>query len=325
MKSHLFESPTADGRLSLSIPLTTPVTAMPFSLFRRSNLPSFLFSTPPPPKAPEDAGIRKWLTAQAPGARDKHGFELLARLMEKSLARKEAQLDLSTADPKALDKMPAGLIQRLGAHVKQLDLPVGCSNDLRRRWAMDLPHTVVTPPPDARASDPQTPDEAKWAFIRGAKGRTPAIRSLKVETPRPPGAAIDGAALPPPSDTPAREELREALAAARPMRAWLLHHALSEGNDGRASLASNEADAIARALLLQPRGLTAREQRAFTTSQGLLAARTAGKPLALSADQGHALDMALSIIETRVDAADPSRRAYLDARLAIPTLPSEDD
>ncbi|OWQ48654.1 hypothetical protein CDL60_01755 [Roseateles noduli] len=299
---------------------------MPFALFRRSNLPSFLLSTPAPPKAPHDASVRKWLKDQPPGLRSKHGFEQLARLMEKSLDRKQAQLDLSTADAVALDKVNAGLIQRLGAHVTQLHLPVDCPADILRRWALDLPHAVVTPPPPqpGKAREAKEAREAKQAFIRGAKGSTLPRAPLKVEGPRLPDAATDATALPQPGHLPDREEIHEAVAAARLLRAWLARWAIAKVDD-RASLGSQDADAIARALLLQPRGLSDREQRAFTASQRLLAERTPGKPLQLSADQGHALDMALSIIETRADATDPVRRPYLDARLAMPILPTEDD
>jgi hypothetical protein len=111
-------------------------------IFRRSNLPSLLTSHSHPPRAPHDEQVRQWMNGQS---LPKKLTEPLARLIEKSLARKPQALDLSTADPRALESLPVDLLRRLGQHTHRLTLPSNCPKDIGRRVSREMDVNDVTP------------------------------------------------------------------------------------------------------------------------------------------------------------------------------------
>lgn len=297
------------------------------SLIRRSMLPSFLFSEPPPKKAPSDPQVQLWLRMELQTTKHAKPVKALARLMEKALDRKPGKLDLSSADPMALHKMSPALIGRLTAHLATLVLPDGCPQDVGLHWAKELPNVEITPrdsvppryrfPPGKPSPPPRTegthlkrepaparpaldrPAE-KLAFIHRGRGVfLPPRPANPVHAPRVPETSVDLGDLPPPSDLSSDEVLEEAVRAMRPLNAWLLHHASSEGNEGMTAMGTEDALAISRALLREPQGLSRVEQRAFSTGKAALAARGAGQSLRLNAVQVEALCTAVATLQNR--------------------------
>lgn len=303
------------------------------SLIRRSHFPSFLFSKPAPAKAPPHPAVQGWLKSELHTSRHPKPLKDLARLMEKALDRQSLKLDLSSADPMALHKVPPHLMQRLHDHVAHLVLPDSCPPDVVAHWAQEMPNVEITPtsivPERSRLFQPQPPRRGSsklredplrtgtastesvknLAMIAGGRGfGRPARAPMKVDAPTVPASESPLSSLPLPSALPGADKIREALDASRPMRAWLLNSAFQQGNGAKAALGHEAANAIAEALLVRPDHLPHHLEKAFAASQAVLAARSPGKDLHLSADQAHFLDIALSAIESRSAASTPSTR-----------------
>ncbi|WP_431051179.1 hypothetical protein [Roseateles sp. L2-2] len=252
------------------------------SLIRRSHLPSFLFSTPPLPKAPTHPAVQDWLRGELLYTSHAKSLNHVARLLEKALARPSDTLDLSTASTMALDKVTPYLMQRVAEQVRHLRLPDDCPLDVAARWSRELPGVEITPACLAPKSLGRT------AFIRrGGHGPRAGRVAHPVEPPRLPGK----------EGSPPSSPLLEAAQALRPMRAWLNLCANGEGQDSRTALSAVNADLLAKALVQSPPLLTASEKLAVYGSRGLLAARQPGLPLILTVDQAEKVSQAIETLE----------------------------
>ena len=115
------------------------------SLIRRSHFPSFLFSSTPLAKAPQDPQVRDWLARELRSTSQPDSVKLAARQIEKALHRKSEELDLSGVRPMTLRLVPADLLVRLGEHVRRLKLPDSCERDIADRWGREMKEAAITP------------------------------------------------------------------------------------------------------------------------------------------------------------------------------------
>ncbi len=105
------------------------------SIFRRSNLPSWLGGDVAPPQAPQDPQVRKWMKS---GAWAKKETAPVARMIEKALARKPDTLDLSSASPRLLEHLPVSLLLRLRGPTHTLVLAQDCPPGIALRLMQEI-------------------------------------------------------------------------------------------------------------------------------------------------------------------------------------------
>jgi hypothetical protein len=169
--------------------------------------------------------------------------------------------------------------------------------DIHRLVAPSFPvptPSVVETPPDIEVHQAWGPPPLRHENAPGGLAAFHAFRGNRVARQ---AAMATAAASSPIAPAPVAEDVHAAAAALRPLRAWLRHHAMQEGNDSRTVLAGADADAVARALLNDLNGPAGHLHRAVFASRGMLAARPPGHGLHLTADQARTLDRAMSALE----------------------------
>lgn len=289
------------------------------SLIRRSHFPCLFPDAPH--KAPQHPAVQAWLRLELQYTQHPKALREMARLMEKAIARKPLEINLSAIDPVTLGNVPTHLIERLAGNLARLRLPDDCPRDIAAHWAgaltehqveilpahlwPDRPRLTRTPPRppirrDSRlmaealletAHSPAVPD--RHAFIHRA-GRAPQVPRMmtKVSPPQVPDTVATSDTTP--LKSTAAPEIEAAKQATRVLRAWVRQYSDGEGQDSRTAMTSADADAVAKALLsARSGGFDVRIERAIRSTQALLAGRQPGKPQTLSWDQADTMLLAV--------------------------------
>jgi len=303
-------------RLTSLIPLANSLTAM--QIFRRSHLPSWLGSAQRPPEAPHDAQVRAWMKRET---LPRSLTEPLARTLEKALARHPDTLDLSAADPRAMENLSVSLLLRLKGPTKTLVMPADCPLAIASRLMLEIGADRVEP----QALMEQL--ENSWRGPRTPKPRSPPPSpqpsastgsSPYIEPVEPPYNASADSIRGPGSDAARRaraqrdliearqlprtqlasvQDVDHALGAMRALNAWLRTRADNEGQHPRCAVSSQDADSIARALRDVPMSaLKSHERTSMVAAHAVLASRRPGATLQVDPDTIRHLGAALDAV-----------------------------
>ncbi len=305
-------------------------------IFRRSNLPSWLGSAQRPTQAPHDAQVRAWVKRET---LPKTLTEPLARTLEKALARKPDTLDLSAADPRAMENLSVSLLMRLKGPTKTLVLPAECPPAIASRLMFETGAAQVEPkalmeqlenswrgprtpkpkqaPPSPHAStragndDYIVPIDSPYGASTGsARGEaSDAARRARAQRD-----LIEARQLP---RTPlaSAQEIDDALGAMRALDAWERTRSGNEGQHPRCAISSRDADAIARALRDVPmHALKSHERASMVASHAALASRRPGTALQVDPEAIRHLGTALDVVRVLVAQASDGAPALPERR-----------
>lgn len=315
-----------DARLTSLIPLANSLTAM--QIFRRSHLPSWLGSAQRPPEAPHDAQVRAWMKRET---LPRSLTEPLARTLEKALARHPDTLDLSAADPRAMENLSVSLLIRLKGPTKTLVLPADCPLAIASRLMLEIGADRVEPKalmeqlenswrgprtPKPRSAPP-SPQPVIKADNSGDLATIASPYNASADSIRRPGSdaarraraqrdLIEARQLPR-TQLASIQEVDHALGAMRALNAWQRTRADNEGQHPRCAVSSQDADTIARALRDVPMSALKSHQRtSMVAAHAVLASRRHGATLQVDPDTIRHLGAALDVVRVLVAQTDDS-------------------
>ena len=303
-------------------------------IFRRSHLPSWLGSAQRPAQAPHDAQVRAWMKRET---LPKALTEPLARTLEKALARQPDTLDLSAAEPRAMENLSVSLLMRLKGPTKTLVLPADCPLGIASRLMLEIGADRVEPKalmdqlentwrgPRMPKSRPSPPSPQPSTQARDSDYIVPIDSPYKASANSIQGSGSDAARRAraqrdliearqlPRTQLASPQEVDNALGAMRALTAWQRTRADNEGPHPRCAVSSQDADVIARALRDVPmNALKSHERSSMVAAHAALASRTPGATFQVDPDTIRHLGVALDAVRVLVAQTD-------DGTPALPT------